>query len=144
MKSEINEIEDKETMERVNKAKNLFIFNFSPLFLCRVGVHCGIYKSFIMYQIYHTRVHPLHLSPSSLLPHSWNSFNRSHFCLYIYVCTLFALYLPFQPFPNHLPFPSMPTLLSLPPPGRNCSAFWFSDLVEEKTENIKRETWQFC
>jgi hypothetical protein len=28
----------------------------------------------------------------SLLPHSWNSFNRSHFCIYIHMDTVFAPY----------------------------------------------------
>jgi hypothetical protein len=28
------------------------------------------------------------------LPHSWNSFNRSHFSIYIHVYTIFPPYLP--------------------------------------------------
>jgi hypothetical protein len=50
-------------------------------------------KVLTMYQIYHTWIHPLLCSPLSLSPpHSWNSFNRYHFCKYIHVQTVFALH----------------------------------------------------
>jgi hypothetical protein len=35
--------------------------------------------------IHYSWIHPLHHSPLSLLPHSWNSFNRSHFSIYTWV-----------------------------------------------------------
>jgi hypothetical protein len=37
------------------------------------------------------------LHPSS--PHSWNSFNRSHFSIYVYKYIIFPLYHPPIPFP---------------------------------------------
>jgi hypothetical protein len=54
-----------------------------------VGVHCGIYKSFMMSQIYHTWIHPLHHSPLPPHLHSWNSFS-----IFIHVYIVFTLYSP--------------------------------------------------
>jgi hypothetical protein len=46
-------------------------------------------KLLAMYQICHTWIFPLHCSP--LTPsHSWNGFNRYHFCIYIHVYTVFC------------------------------------------------------
>jgi hypothetical protein len=58
---------------------------------------CWVYnvaftKVLTIYQIYHTGIHSLHHSPLSLSPHSWSSFNRYHFSIYIHVYTEFALF----------------------------------------------------
>jgi hypothetical protein len=44
--------------------------------------------------IYHSWIHSLHHSPLSSLPHSWNSFNRSHFSIDIHACIIFPSYSP--------------------------------------------------
>jgi hypothetical protein len=72
------------------------VVNFNIFFYCCAGwgYIVGFSKVFIVCQIYHTEIHPFH---HSLLPppqHSWNSFNRYHFFIYIHVCTVFALYSP--------------------------------------------------
>jgi hypothetical protein len=69
--------------------------NFENFFLllCCVGVHCSIYKgSYNVSNISYLNSPPALLSISFLSPNSWNSFNRYHFCIYVYVYTLFALY----------------------------------------------------
>jgi hypothetical protein len=40
----------------------------------------------------HSEIHPLHHSPSSLLPHSWDNFNTFHFSIFIHVSTVFVPY----------------------------------------------------
>jgi hypothetical protein len=56
--------------------------------------------------IYHSLIHSLHQSPlSSLSPHSWNIFNRSHFSIFIHENTIFPPYSPPFPFPYKLPIP---------------------------------------
>jgi hypothetical protein len=88
-------------------AQKTFPFNIHVLFFLYVLYYAGwVYivistKVLIIYQIYHTWIHPLHRSP--LFPCSRNSFNRYHFSFYIHVYTVFALYLPSY-------------TLSLPPP----------------------------
>jgi hypothetical protein len=47
---------------------------------------------------------PLHHSPLSPLPHSWNSFNRSHFSIFIHGCIIFH-----HIYPLLLPLPLLPT-----------------------------------
>jgi hypothetical protein len=72
----------------------------------------------------------LYLPPPS---HSWNTFNRSHFSIYILmykVCTIFTLlhlFSTFSPSHWHLPFPWEGL-----PQGKTCSAIQFSDFVKEK------------
>jgi hypothetical protein len=66
-----------------------------------LGLH---YKNFTLY---HSWIH----SPSIIFlyppyPHSWNSFNRSHFSIYIHVYKIFAPYSPsytlsLYPLPSH-------------------------------------------
>jgi hypothetical protein len=81
---------------------NWFYFNFVPitcvnLFFPLFLLPCWGYivtfiKVLTIYQIYHTWICPLHHSPLSPQPHSWNSFKRSHFSIYTHVYTVFALY----------------------------------------------------
>jgi hypothetical protein len=75
--------------------------------LCWVGIHCGIYK--YSYNISNTS-YLNSLPPSfyfiSLSRHSWNSFDRYHFSVYIHAHTVLALYLPShalskRPTPSH-------------------------------------------
>jgi hypothetical protein len=68
-----------------------------------VGVHCNIYKN--SYNMSCLNSSPPTLSSILLSPHSWNSFRRSHFSIYISVYTVFALYSPSYTF-SPLPFPS--------------------------------------
>jgi hypothetical protein len=42
----------------------------------------------------------------ALSPHSWNSFNRSHFSVYIRMYTILAQYSPFYLFSPHPPHPT--------------------------------------
>jgi hypothetical protein len=98
-------------------SKYIFLYQYGLLgsLLCWVwGLHCGIYKS--SYSV--SNISYLN-SPSPLLsfilpsPHSWNSFNRYHFCIYIHVytffCTIFTLLPPFlPPSPSHWYQPSPP------------------------------------
>jgi hypothetical protein len=94
--------------------------------LCWVGVYCGIYKS--SYNISYLNSPPLPFffifSPS---PHSWNSFNRSHFSIYIHVNTIFVPYsLSYTPSPLPPPPPGPNS------PGRICSSLLFSNFVKKK------------
>jgi hypothetical protein len=93
---------------------------------CWVGVHCDIYKS--SYNI--STISYLNLPPPSFFipssPHSWNSFSRSHFSIYIQVYTVFALYSP-----SHTLSLSLPPLTGTKPPGRTCSTILFSSFVKE-------------
>jgi hypothetical protein len=65
--------------------------------LCWVEIHCDIYTSFydtsnISYlNMIARKIHPLHHSPLSSSPlHSWNSFNRYYFSIYINEYTVFT------------------------------------------------------
>jgi hypothetical protein len=115
----------------------LFFFIFTFL-LCWVWVHCGIYKR--SHNIPNTWVHPLHYSPLSPSPHSWSSFNRSHFSIYIQEYTVFAPYAPSHTLSSHPP-PSH----WYQPPGRTCTALQFIDFVKEKEKKktfvFKTATW---
>jgi hypothetical protein len=59
--------------------------------------------------IYHSWIHPLHHSTLSSLPHSWNSFNMSHFSIFIHEYIIFHHIHPPTPFPYVLPLPLVPT-----------------------------------
>jgi hypothetical protein len=68
-------------------------------------------------------------SPLSFIPfsfHSWNSFNRHHFCICIHVYTFFALYSPpifytvFSLSPPPSPFSLVPPLSTPPPQDLFC------------------------
>jgi hypothetical protein len=75
----------------------------------------------------------LNSSPSPFIllysPHSWNSFNRNDFSIYMYVCTLFALYSP-----SYILSPTLPPFhwYYALPSGRTCFALLFSDFIKEK------------
>jgi hypothetical protein len=58
-------------------------------------------------------------------PHSWNTFSRYHFSIYIHVYIVFPLYSPSQTLPP--PPPMVPNS-----PGRTCSAVLLSDFVKEE------------
>jgi hypothetical protein len=82
--------------------------------------------------LHHTWIHPLHHSPLSSLPHSWNSVNRSHFSTYTHVYMVFPPFSPPAPFPYVLP----------PPTGTNLQiehGLYFCSLFLEK----KKETFLF-
>jgi hypothetical protein len=76
--------------------------------------------------IFHSRIQPLHYSPLFPVPHSWISFKRSHFSIYIYVYRIFPPYSPHDLLSLYPP-PSHP--LSLYPPSQSglvwpsCSCF---------------------
>jgi hypothetical protein len=84
-------------------------------------------------QIYHTWIHPLHCSSSSLFPNFWNSFKRYHFCTYIHGITLFALHSSSYPFPATCPLPLVPDF----PPQKTFSTLLFYNFIEEKNTKDK-------
>jgi hypothetical protein len=85
--------------------KNLNIFSFDYFFYCCAGVHCGIYKSsYNISSISYSNSFPQLFSFISSSPYSWNSFNRSHFSIYIHVYRVFAPCSPFYTFSLHIPF----------------------------------------
>jgi hypothetical protein len=65
---------------------------FFIFYCCAGGTFVTFIKVLKMYQIYHIWIHFLHHSHLSLYPHSWNSFNRHHFYIFIHVYTIFAPY----------------------------------------------------
>jgi hypothetical protein len=89
-----------------------FIFYLIIMFLLCAGWGYTVAFTSVLtiYQIYDTWIHPLHHSPLSSLPHSWNSFNRFHFPIYTHVYTIFTLYSHSHAF--------YPTLIP-PPTGTN-------------------------
>jgi hypothetical protein len=81
---------------------NLFVFIF--FLYCAVWEYIVAFtKVLTMYQLYHVWIHPFHCSQSSPYPHSWNSYNRYHYCIYMHVVHLFLHCIhPPTPFPCHL------------------------------------------
>jgi hypothetical protein len=66
---------------------------YCNIFYCCVGwgYIVAFRKAFTIYQIYHTWIHPTHCSPLFYpSSHSWISFNRYRFHIYIHVYTVFA------------------------------------------------------
>jgi hypothetical protein len=111
----------------------LFYFRKMNFFFLLFKNYCAEWRYIVaftevltIYQIYHTWIHPFHHFPLHP-PHSWNSFNRYHFSIYIHVYTVFAIYSPSHTL--SLP-PPPPTGTS--PPGRTCSTLLFSNFVKEK------------
>jgi hypothetical protein len=84
--------------------KIVWFFGFLKFsFIIVLGVHLTFTKVLTMYQIYHTWIHPLHHSSLSSSAHFWNSFNRSHFPIYIHLYIVFAPSSPPSPFPHFSP-----------------------------------------
>jgi hypothetical protein len=75
-----------------SKVASIGTLFFSPFIVVLGGDTLWHLQRFLQCIKYSYWMHPLHLCPSSPLPYSWNSFNRYHFCIYIHVYTLFALY----------------------------------------------------
>jgi hypothetical protein len=83
---------------------------------------------------YHSWIHPLHHSPlSPPPPHSWNSFNRSHFSIYRHEYIILSPYSPSCTILPHLPPP-----ISNNPPDRTCFAFLFCVFVKKKKKKRER------
>jgi hypothetical protein len=74
----------------------------------------------------------LHHSPLPSLPHSWNSFHRSHFSIYAHVYTVFAPYSLSYTLSLHLP----------PSHWYQTPVLLFSDFVKKK--KIKKKTFLFA
>jgi hypothetical protein len=109
----------------------IYIYIFFTVVLGE-GTLWHLQKSLQYIKYNHTWIHPLH--HSSLPPHSWNSFNRYHFSIYIHMFTVFSLYShSFVIFPHHThqyqPLQTGPVLPS-------CSPI----LYKEK----RRRKWHFC
>jgi hypothetical protein len=101
---------------------------FFPLLLCWVGIHCGIYKILIMYQLYHTWIHPLHCSPLFSPPriHRIVTTGIINFaCMWVHF--LHHIHPP-TPFPCHRPLLLFPAL----PPGQDLFYLLLSDFAEGK------------
>jgi hypothetical protein len=109
-----------------------YLFLKRLLLLCWAGVHCGICTgSYNVSDISHLNSPPPLLSFITPPPHSWNSFNRYHFCICIHAYTVFAQYSLSYPL-SWLPVPLTGANPPLPHPHRTCSALLFFDFVEEK------------
>jgi hypothetical protein len=110
-----------------------FLFWFI-LLLCQVGVHCGIFKIRIIYQIYHTWIHPLHHFPFPTFPLIPEIVSSGTIILFIYMCTHYLHQIhPPIPFPHLFPIP----IGTNPTPGKTCSILLFSDFVKGKK-------WHLC
>jgi hypothetical protein len=96
-------------------------------FIVVLGAHCGIYKSSYNISNISYWIHSLHHSPLSPSLHSWNSFNRSHFSIYIHMYTVFAPNSPPHALSPHPPSPSHAN-----PTDTICSALLFSDCKRKK------------
>jgi hypothetical protein len=91
----------------------LFLFLLS-YYCCTGGILWHLQKSlqyitfeFILLWIIHSSLSPLHHSPlSPPLPHSWISFNRSHFSILIHECIIFQLHSPSYTFSLYPPPPT--------------------------------------
>jgi hypothetical protein len=91
-----------------------------------------------VYQIYHTWIHLLNHSPSSLHPWFLEKFQQVSFFAFTYMCTHFIA----PSSPSHFLSPHLlPTVTSPPLLGRTYSALLFSNFVREKRETIKWKTW---
>jgi hypothetical protein len=78
---------------------------------------------------------PIPFIPPS--PKSWNSFNRYHFCIYIPVYTVFAMYsLSYPPFPTPLQYQPAPL-------GNNSFASCSPILQKREKRKVKKENMTF-
>jgi hypothetical protein len=78
------------------------IFFSYTLFLCLL-YWASIVPLTKFLTILHSLINSLHLSPLSSLSHSWNSFNRYYFSIYIHVYRIFPPYSPTDPLSLYLP-----------------------------------------
>jgi hypothetical protein len=69
--------------------------------LCQVRVYCVIYKS--SYNLSNISYLISSAQSSSFIPCSWNSFDISHFSIYIHVYTVFAPYSPLHALSKNFP-----------------------------------------
>jgi hypothetical protein len=103
-----------------NDSIDLVSNNFIPctlLYLFLLLLYWGTFFKVLV--MHHSWIHPLHHPPLSSSLHSWNSFNRCHFSIFIHVYIIFPPYSPPTPFPFLFPPPTgVPTprqdLLYLP------------------------------
>jgi hypothetical protein len=114
-------------------------FNFFPLLLWWVGVHCGIYTcSYVLSSISYMNPPPLPFSFIPLYPNSWSSFNSYHFCIYLHVYSFLHCIHPPTPFPHHLPNTQRPTFSHwaglLHPP-----VLWFCRIKKRKDKTKKND-----
>jgi hypothetical protein len=71
---------------------------FKLSYYCCTGMHLQNLLQYIIIEFNLPHYYPL-----SLLPHSWNSFNRSHFSIFIYEYVIFPPYSPFYTFFLYFP-----------------------------------------
>jgi hypothetical protein len=83
------------------KAPSFFLLSY---YFC-IGGPLWHLQKFIQYIIVES---PLHHSPFYLFPHSWNSFNRSHFSIFIHECINISTILLLYPFFISFLFPQVP------------------------------------
>jgi hypothetical protein len=105
------------------KQHQILFFFFS--FIVVLG---GIYKGSYSVSTISYLNSPLHSSPLSLLPHSWNNSSMYHFCIYIHAHTFFALFTFLSPSPPSSPSYWCQTF----PLGRTCSVLLFFNFAKEK------------
>jgi hypothetical protein len=116
----------------------LYCHNFLLFPYCCVGwaTLWYLHRFFSVSNISYLNSPPLSFS---LIPTSWNGFNRYHF-LFTNMHTHYLYHIhPLTPF--SIASPSQwfqPSLLSM-----ICSTLLFSNFVEEKRQKIKRKTWTF-
>jgi hypothetical protein len=105
---------------RWSSMSHVFLFFLVLLLLYWVGVHCGIYgNSYNISNTSYLNSPPLPFSFIPPCPHSWNSFIRCHFSIYIHVYSVYTIVT--------FPQPS-PTITNLP--DRTCSALLFSNFIK--------------
>jgi hypothetical protein len=119
------------------------------------GAHFSIYKGSCNVSTISYLNSPSTPPTCPLFPHSWNGFNRYHFCLYMHMYTFFAQYSP--SYPHSLP-PRPSTGANLPPALSHYHSYisreqfdlcfpsslpkdWVN--LKVKVKNMKRFNWTF-
>jgi hypothetical protein len=115
----------------------IFLFLFLIFFLdwcAGWGYTVAFTQILTAYQIYHSWIHPLHRSSLSP-PISWNSFNRSHFCICIHVYTFFCtIFILLHPFPASSPLKGPEGGLTL-----EGDLLWYSFICLKSTPTAKED-----